>query len=86
MSQTGEAAAKLSIPKIFGATDEDTDGLRIVSLYEVRLLGSNHARYRGWGGEMDEWVTYIQPPGLMKIDASSGASSRAPSASKQYMM
>lgn len=36
MSQTGEAAMKLSIPKIFGATDEDTDGLRIVSLYEVR--------------------------------------------------
>ena len=38
LSQTGEAAAKLSIPNIFGATDDDTDSLRIVSLYEVSLF------------------------------------------------
>ncbi len=35
LDQESEAAQNLSIPKIFGATDEDTDGLRIVSLYEV---------------------------------------------------
>lgn len=38
LSQTGEAVEKLSIPRIFGATDEDTDSLRIVSLYEVSLI------------------------------------------------
>ncbi|EIE23581.1 hypothetical protein COCSUDRAFT_47354 [Coccomyxa subellipsoidea C-169] len=37
LDQESEAAQNLSIPKIFGATDEDTDGLRIVSLYEVDL-------------------------------------------------
>ena len=35
LNQTGAAAEQLSIPQIFGATDEDTDSLRIVSLYEV---------------------------------------------------
>ena len=38
LAQTGVAAEKLSIPKIFGATDEDADSLRIVSLYEVPTL------------------------------------------------
>ena len=38
LEQESGAAQKLSIPKIFGATDEDTDGLRIVSLYEVGLF------------------------------------------------
>ena len=35
LNQTRDAAEQLSIPKIFGATDEDADSLRIVSLYEV---------------------------------------------------
>lgn len=38
LDQTGEAAQKLNIPLIFGATDEDTDSLRIVSLYEASAL------------------------------------------------
>ncbi|BDA47494.1 hypothetical protein COCOBI_10-3420 [Coccomyxa sp. Obi] len=37
LDQNSEAAQNLSIPKIFGATDEDADSLRIVSLYEVDL-------------------------------------------------
>lgn len=32
------AAEAVNIPKIFGATSDDTDRLRIVSLYEVGLL------------------------------------------------
>ena len=35
LPQEGEAARSLSIPEIFGATAEDADQLRIVSLYEV---------------------------------------------------
>lgn len=35
LPQEGEAARSLSIPEIFGATGEDADQLRIVSLYEV---------------------------------------------------
>jgi hypothetical protein len=37
LDQDSEAASSLSIPRIFGATDDDTDGLRIVSLYEVGI-------------------------------------------------
>ena len=35
LAQDGPAAEKLKLPDIFGATEDDTSSLRIVSLYEV---------------------------------------------------
>lgn len=36
LPQDSELAQKTNVPDVFGATQEDTDGLRIVSLEEVR--------------------------------------------------
>ncbi len=35
LAQDSEVAEKLRLPDIFGATEDDTNSLRIVSLYEV---------------------------------------------------
>lgn len=44
LNQDSPAAVNLRLPSIFGATDEDTDSLRIVSLYEVSPnLASGHS-------------------------------------------
>ncbi len=50
LPQDTELAQKINVPDVFGATTEDTNGLRIVSLHEVsrssniaRHLGTSHA-------------------------------------------
>ena len=50
LPQDTELAQRINVPDVFGATTEDTNGLRIVSLHEVsrssniaRDLGTSHA-------------------------------------------
>ena len=44
LPQEGEAARNLSIPELFGATADDADQLRIVSLVEVLAVGMSEGR------------------------------------------
>ena len=44
LPQEGEAARNLSIPELFGATADDADQLRIVSLVEVLAVGMCEGR------------------------------------------
>ena len=46
LPQDTELAPKTNVPDVFGATTEDTIGLRIVSLHEVSR-SSNIARHVG---------------------------------------
>ena len=46
LTPSSSAAGTASIREVFGATEEDADKLRIVSLYEVRSLASAYAYVR----------------------------------------
>ena len=43
LGQDSDVAEKLKLPDIFGATEDDTSSLRIVSLYEVSFATPLHA-------------------------------------------
>ena len=42
LAQDSKVAEKLKLPDIFGATEDDTNSLRIVSLYEVSFAAALH--------------------------------------------
>ncbi len=45
LPQDPELAQKMNVPDVFGATTEDTDGLRIVSLHEVSRVSNTTGNF-----------------------------------------
>ncbi len=59
LPQDTELAQKINVPDVFGATTEDTDGLRIVSLHEVSRVSNTTGTFGiAYAGMLHERIVF----------------------------